>query len=273
MLTFTKAVGTFLLPPGIVIVLGLIGLLVLPRWRLAAGVLVGSGMCALYVLSLPATGMALLHRLESGFPALPTPDAALRARADAIVVLGGGREVEAPEYGGDTVGAATLERLRYAARLHRATGLPVLVSGGSPFGELVAEAELMQRVLLEDFRVPVRWVERRARTTFENAVYARAMLEAAGIRRVYLVTHAWHMPRAAWAFERAGLQIQAAPVGFGRGEASGTVLDWLPSARGLALTSRALRERLALAWYRWRDRMDGTASVAHPETPTGAAPR
>ncbi|HEX7043345.1 MAG TPA: YdcF family protein [Burkholderiales bacterium] len=273
MLTFTKAVGAFLLPPGIVIVLGLLGLLVLPRWRLLAGVLVGSGTLALYVLSLPATGMALLHRLESGFPALPTPDATLRARAEAIVVLGGGREMEAPEYRGDTVSAATLERLRYAARLHRATGLPVLVSGGSPFGELVAEAELMQRVLLEDFRVPTTWVERRARTTLENAAYARALLQAAGIRRVFVVTHAWHMARAAWAFERTGLEIQPAPVGFGRSKASGTVLDWLPSARGLSLTSRALREHLALAWYRWRDRMGRIAPPAGLAAPAGTAPR
>src|SRR5690606_37686745 len=116
MLTFTKTVGTFLLPPGIVIVLGFLALLLLPRSRLAAGVLIGSATLALYVLSLPVTGIALQQGLGSAFPALPTPDAALRARADAIVVLGGGRDVAAPEYGGDTVGAATLERLRYAAR-------------------------------------------------------------------------------------------------------------------------------------------------------------
>ena len=40
---------------------------------------------------------------------------------EAIVVLGGGRRAHAPEYEGETVSPATLERMRYGARLHRET--------------------------------------------------------------------------------------------------------------------------------------------------------
>ena len=47
-------------------------------------------------------------------------------------MLGGGVDYGAPEYGGNTVVSSTLVRLRYAARLYRATGKPVLVSGGDP---------------------------------------------------------------------------------------------------------------------------------------------
>jgi hypothetical protein len=35
------------------------------------------------------------------------------------------------EYGGDTLGRLTLERVRYGARVAKKTGLPVLVAGGS----------------------------------------------------------------------------------------------------------------------------------------------
>lgn len=252
MLTLTKAAGILLMPPGIVVILALIGLLLLPRWRLAGGALVGLSVAALFILSLPVTGIALLSRLENEVAALPTPDAALRDRADAIVVLGGGRDTAAPEYRGDTVNAATLERLRYAARLQRATGLPLLVTGGSVFGEPTSEADLMQQAMLEDFQLQPAWVEGRSRTTYENAVYARAILEAAGITRIYLITHAWHMPRARWAFRQAGLEVHMAPTSFSASYAAGGVLDWLPTARGLLLSSRAIHEQLGLVWYRWR---------------------
>ncbi len=255
MLTFTKAAGILLMPPGIVVVLTLVGLLLWRRSHYAGTALIGIGAGALLVLSLPVTGIALLGRLEDGVTVLPIVDASLRARAEAIVVLGGGRDIDAPEYGGDTVNAATLERLRYAARLQRATGLPLLVSGGSVFGEAVPEAELMRRALLEDFQIRPAWVEARSRTTYENALYARAILEAAGITRVLLVTHAWHMPRAVWAFHQAGLEVLMAPTSFSSAYASRTVLDWLPTARGLFLSSRALHEQIGLVWYRWRQRL------------------
>ena len=60
-------------------------------------------------------------------------------RLSEIVIVGTGSYPVAPEYGGDTVGAATLERVRWGARRHRLAGLPILVSGGSPFGSRTSE--------------------------------------------------------------------------------------------------------------------------------------
>ena len=61
----------------------------------------------------------------------PPPVTLAQARsAQAIVILGGGVRRNAPEYGGDTVGRLTLDRVRYGAFVARATGLPVLVTGG-----------------------------------------------------------------------------------------------------------------------------------------------
>ena len=54
----------------------------------------------------------------------------------------------------------------------------------------------MKQVLEREFQVPVTWVEETSRNTLENARGSFQVLGAAGIRRVYLVTHAWHMPRA-----------------------------------------------------------------------------
>lgn len=252
-----KIAALLLTPPGAILLLALIGFLVQIRWRTAGGVLVGMSLAVLFALSLSLTGRALIAPLEAEVHPLPpatlTPDEA-KKQADAIVVLGGGRYAQAVEYGDtDAVNENTLHRLRYAAYLHRRTGLPVLVSGGAPFGEQTPEALLMQGSFEEDFQIRPKWAETESGNTQENAVNSRRILAAAGVRRIYLVTHAWHMPRARWAFVNAGFDVVPAPMGFttlGKGEREG--LGYLPSAHGLALSSLALRERLGFMWYKYK---------------------
>ncbi len=250
MLTLAKAVGVLLMPPGVVIVLALLGLALQLRWRRLGAALAWGSIVALLILSLPVTGYTLMNALERSVAPLAIASDKLPEHAGAIVVLGGGRIYDAAEYGGDTLNAPTLERVRYAARLQRASGLPLLVSGGSVFGEKIAEAELMQQALVADFKVNPAWIEARSRTTHENALYSRAILEAAGIRRVILVTHARHMPRAVWAFQHAGVDVIPAPTGYAGGTPPSVLLNLLPSERGLSLSSGALHEWFGLLWYR-----------------------
>lgn len=254
MLILSKAVGILLAPPGIVVVLAVIGLLLRNRWHHLGASLMWTSVVILTVMSLPITGYFLLDTLEEPIVPLKNPAEAVAVHADAIVVLGGGRDRDEPQYGGDTVGAYTLERLRYAARLQRTTKLPLLVSGGSVFGDGIPEAELMQRALARDLDVTATWTEVRSRSTEENALYSSAILKAAGKKRVLLVTHAWHMPRALWAFRRTGIDAVMAPTGF-TGGGKRTLLDYLPSSRGLHLTGIALHEHLGLMWYRWHSRI------------------
>ena len=108
--------------------------------------------------------------------------------------------------GRDLVGPVTLMRLRAAARLHRETGLPVLVSGGAPDGPGESEARLMARSLKEDFGITARWLEEQSTNTAGNAILSAPLLHEANVRRILLVTDAVHMPRARWAFERVGLE-------------------------------------------------------------------
>lgn len=243
-----KVVALLLLPPGIIIVIALLGLILRLRWPVFGGTLVLLAVVALFALSLPITARQLLAGLETDVKPLPTSG----WQADAIVVLAGGRLEATPEYGGDTVSAATLERLRYAARLHRATRLPLLVSGGSVYGEPVPEAELMRQALEQDFGIAPKWVEGQSRNTYENASYSKTILEASGVRKVLLVTHAAHMPRAEWAFRAVGLETVAAPTAFATVNPSTRSTDYFPSAFGLIRSSRALHEYLGLGWYRLR---------------------
>lgn len=248
MLIASKLVGLLLLPPGILVLLALVGLVMQLRWPRLGALIIATAFVALLALSLPVTGQALLAGLED--EVAPVPPA--NHGAQAIVVLGGGRHRAAPEYAGDTINAATLERLRYAVRLQRATKLPILVTGGIPLDETTPEAELMRRSLEQDFAIGAKWVEGQARNTHENAIYSKALLDAAGVRRVLLVTHAWHMPRALRSFRQAGLDVVPAPTAFGSTDRLRGPFDYFPSSRGLNQSSLALHEYLGLLWYRWR---------------------
>lgn len=239
----TNAIAALLMPLGIVLVLLLTALLMTWRWPLLAWRPTLIACVLLYALSTQFVADGLLYMLE------PAPrDPAADPSGQAIVVLGGGTYYKAPEYGGDTVRQQTLARLRYAARLQRALGKPVLVTGGSPEGSLVGEGQLMKVVLQQDFQVPVQWVEQRSNNTLENARLSYRLLKPAGIERVYVVTHAWHMPRARLAFERAGFAVIPAPTGFAtRFEL--TVVDFLPRVEALHDSSRFFHEIAGIVWY------------------------
>jgi uncharacterized SAM-binding protein YcdF (DUF218 family) len=182
--------------------------------------------------------------------------------AQAIVILGGGRQRNAPEYEDhDVPYSSSLARLRYGAHLQRRTGLPVLVSGGKPDGAAESEAQLMARALREDFSVPVRWVESDSDNTAQNAFHSAIQLRQAGIGHILLVTDAVHMPRAYQVFTRAGLQVSAAPTNYlARGPLK--AIDFVPNAVALRDSSYALHEWLGLLWYRLAHRAASTASDA-----------
>ncbi|WPC04530.1 YdcF family protein [Pseudomonas benzenivorans] len=237
------------MPPG-----GLLLLLVLGWWlrrrmpRVASCCFV-LGVGGLWLMSLPVTVEWSARWLERD-PALAEAHwPVLAQRAEAIVVLGGGRERDDPAWGGDQPASMALERLRYAARLARATGLPLLTSGGLHYGQPPSEAALGAEVLARDFAVAVRWQEGASRTTWENATHSARLLRQAGVTRVLLVTQAWHMPRARWCFERQGLEVVAAPLGF-FGVANGRPAGgWLPEAKALWQNTLLLNEAVGLIAY------------------------
>lgn len=239
-----------LLPPGLNLLLIALAWLVGRKWRLLGISLFGLSLLSLLALSLPITAQGLMAQLQPAetqrLSLLPTD-----MQNAAIVVLGGGRRSNAPEFeGSDTVNARTLERLRYAARLQRQTRLPVLLSGGKVFGEATAEAVLMNESFISDFRGAPNWLEADSRNTAENAEFSARVLKANGIQTIFLVTHASHMPRAQAEFEQQGLKVLPAPLGYVQ-QASGKTgpLAWLPNAEALALSSQALHEQIGQFWY------------------------
>jgi uncharacterized SAM-binding protein YcdF (DUF218 family) len=250
-------VPLLLLPPVLPLLLASVGLLLVwRRWRggLAIAVL---GVALAWFFSMPVVAQGLLHLLERDLTPL-TPERWAAARnttrpPKAVVVLGGGVAHDLREYPHpERVHPRTLERVVNGARVTRMTGLPVLLSGGVPPDRNVSEAELMRRVLEGDLGVRARWLEQRSRDTAGNAVQSAAILKAADIDSIVLVTQAYHMPRAKAAFEAAGLSVLAAPHHFLGGPAGTAFRDWLPGTQAAADGRLALHEWAGLWWYRLR---------------------
>lgn len=220
------------------------------RSRLARSLVI-LGVLLLGALSLGVVARALLAPLEAKHPPL-APAAWARLPVDAVVVLGAGRYRSPPEFAADDVAGPALERLRYGALLARASGRPLLVTGGAPDGGQRSEGEAMRDALQRDFGVGVRWVESASANTAENARLSATQLLPQGARRIALVTHAWHMPRAVAAFERAGFVVLPAPTAY-RALRPLLPTDFVPRAGAMNESSVALHEWIGIAWYALRD--------------------
>jgi uncharacterized SAM-binding protein YcdF (DUF218 family) len=244
--TFNYALSDLVLPPTSLVVATLLGVALLRHRRRLGITLIAVSQLALLALSLPIVANALARTLEP-----PPVNSRQLQGAQAIVILGGGRNRGAPEWGGETVKTFTLQRLRYGARLARETGLPVYVTGGKPDGGEHAEGSLMRDVLVREFNVPVRWIDTDAETTGESAKTAVRDLKPAGISRVALVTDAMHMPRSQRAFMQLGFEVIACPTAYA-GQRPFAPSQLVPGVGALYLSHAALREWISQAYYRLR---------------------
>lgn len=245
-----------LLPPVPLLLMVLLGARLLMPSRGLGWLVILISVSLLWLSACSGTGHWLSRMLLQPPPALSAQRIAeLRTLAQArqpiaIVVLGGGVDPYAPEYALSSLSEASLERLRYGLWLGRETGLPVAFTGGVGWGQKdsVAEAQVAARIASQEFGRPLRWVEDSSRDTRENAANTVALLKPAGIKRVLLVTHGWHMKRSVRAFEKfaAGeMRIEAAPMGLAA-DSHTLALTWMPSNDGFKKVRQVLRELAGL---------------------------
>jgi uncharacterized SAM-binding protein YcdF (DUF218 family) len=238
---------TLALPPTGFVVLLVVGLLQGGTWRRFGRRLTWVSLIALILFGMPFVSSNLLLALETGLPTTPQAD----HPPQAIVVLSAEVIRAHQEAQGFRPGLLTLDRLRTAAALHRRTGLPILVSGGSGQPGTPAFAIVMAQSLKDDFQTPPRWLETKSTDTWENAQFSASILRAEGITSIYLVTHSWHMRRALLAFQGTGLIVTAAPTSFD--DPLGPDLgDFLPRAGGWQTGYFAMHEWIGYAWYKFR---------------------
>jgi uncharacterized SAM-binding protein YcdF (DUF218 family) len=248
---------TFLLPPALQLGLMLLALLLWRWFKKTACCLLIFSWLSLAALSMPAVSAYLFQWLEAPYV---KQSFELDDDVGAIVVLGGGRLRNPPEYGGeDQPGYHALWRLRFAGRLANQYQLPVIVSGGTVYPyETISEAAIGAKFLREEMQVSEVWEEGESRDTWQNARNSIALLKEKEIQKVAVVTHAYHMRRAEIAFRRANanhvspIEVVPMPTMFFSVAASGWWDDLLPTSYGLLGSRVALHEYLGLAFYSWR---------------------
>ena len=242
---------THLLTKGSHLLLLLWGVLRRRRWPAIAALTV------LWLFATPLIAEGLWRWLER--PYVRQSTAAVLASTAAVVVLGGGRHA-AP---GPARESEWIDADRFFAGIEayqqlRRQGLrPRLIFTGGwwptqpqlpPDGDVLRQRALALGLPAADLASTAR-----VRNTAEEAEVGAAQLPPGS--SVLLITSAFHMARAKRLFERQGLRVLPFPVDF---QASGAwagnpladPLNWLPSAKGLDSSSRALREALGRTLYR-----------------------
>lgn len=140
-------------------------------------------------------------------------------KADAAVVLGAA-------VWGDEVSPVFRERINHGVELYRKGRVRKLIfTGGRGNRDEPTESAAARAFALQN-GVPARdiLIEEESHTTFENLIYAKRLADAAGARKVLIVSDPLHMRRAVSMAEDLGLEAEPSPT---------------PSTRYRSLTSRA----------------------------------
>lgn len=248
MFTLKKIITPFFLPPGIFVVLLCVSGIWLVRRKCGkAGLLNLMLALLLWLCSSGPVANGLMAGLERGqeIPASLT--------GDVIILLGGGiHENVADLTGRGAPRDDALARLVTAARAQKRLGVPVIVSGGAWSEGGTPEATILRRFLV-DLGVPEKKivVEARSRDTAENALYSKEICVLRGFGHPLLVTSAYHMPRALYAFRTQAMPVHPLPASF-KASRNGKYgwMDCLPSSGALNLVSTALHEYVGLLYYR-----------------------
>jgi uncharacterized SAM-binding protein YcdF (DUF218 family) len=157
--------------------------------------------------------------------------------AEAVVVLGGGVTPDG------VLSNSSMRRALHGILLYRKGLAPLLVFFGPVRDGGPAEAEVRAELAQAMGVTPgVILAVADARTTREEALRGGALLQAKGVRRILLVTDAYHMRRARTAFEQAGFEVLAAPTHDPSSRVS------RPEER-LVLMRHIVEERLAQLYY------------------------
>ncbi len=196
------------------------------------------------------TGRALTAWLEARTPYLTE----FPARVDGVILLGGFIDTELGfDRGTPQVDGAQDRLTEFVdiarefpnARLIFASGQGSLAQKGTPEGQMI-------QTLLDRQRVYTRSrlkIDDKSRTTYENAVNAKAIANPREGENWLLVTSAWHMPRAVGAFNSIGWKVTPMPTDYQTNGKVGLLPDYRGFLGNMALSQTAIHELGGIVVY------------------------
>lgn len=257
--TLSKILGLLAQPSSVAVLALLAGIWLLGRGRAPrlSRWLAWGGLLLLVAGGLSPLGNVVILPLEQRFAAVPAPQPG--ARVDGIILLGGFEDVHVSAGRGGLGLNEAAERVTEGLRL--ALSHPeakVVFTGGTGGLFVTAEASGPVGAFLADAGVdPARLVlENRSRNTYENAVFTREMVKPAPGQRWYLVTSAYHMPRAVGLFRKAGFDVIPYPVDYRTRGPEDVTRTFARIPQGLMRLDVAVNEWIGLFAYRVLGRID-----------------
>ena len=244
-----KLLPIIALPLGFCITLILLALLFKKRWLAFVAVLI------LLIGSLPIVGDSMLKTLEDRFPKLEVEDC---PSADAIVVLSGILH-KSRSKSGALEWAEGVDRFEQGILLMKAGKAPLLIFTGGrlPWGnqQLTEGQELQREAVMRGVPAASILVTEEVANTADEAKAVRKIAEERKLKRIILVTTAYHMPRAEYLFRTRGVPVIPFPTDYyTRYNEPLTLLDFLPQAGALGNTEVTLRESYGRLYYQFFER-------------------
>jgi uncharacterized SAM-binding protein YcdF (DUF218 family) len=235
------------LPPGINLLIFLLGFSLLLFQRSIAMTLMSISISSLLILSMPITANYLILSAQNHYHRVVDP------KAQAIVVLGGGVVPHVATLNNQPeLNTLSLKRLIKAYALHQRTNLPLILSGGGSKQNQNSTAEIMDRTLQHLFNKRADYVEKDSLNTLQNGKYTAHYLRKHGIDHVYVVTDAWHLRRALAVLTRQGLSVTPYPSHYSYVAVRGKLEPYLPKAYALYISQVVIHEWLGYLWYELR---------------------
>ena len=208
------------------------------------------GLIMLLVCSIPMTADRLWGALEADYPYRSIESV---EDADAIVVLSGmlgwleTEDTVVPQW------TETTDRLFAGVDLLNAGKAPLIIftRAQNPWRKLPPEGDqLAKRAIAMGVQERQILLTGTVTNTADEADEVKALMDLGGIKRIILVTSAFHMPRARMLFDRAGVDSAPYPTDFRSSLERGDWTSLIPSAGGLHKTSEAVREFIGRLYYR-----------------------
>jgi uncharacterized SAM-binding protein YcdF (DUF218 family) len=218
-------------------------------WHKLGRRLLIAGLAALVIVGLSPLSAALIVPLENRFP---RPDLTRGGPITGILILGGAVDARANpprELAGLNESAERLTEAVALARLYPQARVVFVGGSAAILTTEQPEAATMGRLLVALGVAKERiTLEQDSRTTYENAVFAKRLVNPKPGERWLLITSGWHMPRAMGCFRKAGFAVEPWPVDF---RTSGSVELWPNPAItvGLRQVDFVAKEYIGLVMY------------------------
>ncbi len=265
----SKIIWFFLQPSAASVFLIIIGLLLSKtRWVRFSKPLITTGAIALLLIAFSPLGRQLILPLEDRFPLKKVADINPE-EIDGIIVLGGTIHMYISDYRGVPSIVSGAERIIEAVKVaHKAPKARIILAGGpntigtNPTPDAVVVKQLMVDMGVDPARIEV---EGKSKNTWQNALFAKEVAKPKQGENWYLITSAYHMPRAMGCFRQAGWEVKAFPVDYLTGGRQSQFSPFYYALDGITITDIATKEWLGLAVYWLTSRVNTLYPAPKPQ--------